>query len=484
MSMHLISAVYCKKNSIKYNIFYPSTLLACFASALLLAGCKEFIAETPISEIVIPNQFDNSPAIKKNDKNYTQTEWWKSWKNPNLNYFISTALYNNLDISIAKARVIEARSGLAITEGKLLPTVGIKSSVGGGPIEWYSPGKEQGRTLDAYLAGITGTWEPDLFGGRADDSAAAHYDELAVQEQLRGVQLLVATELAHNYLSAVFLMKRELIINQTESTLENLLTYTTARFNAGQAQINDADVIREKIHEIKSTKEPLRIEIESRKRRIAVLSGETPENMIINISDSGIIVPNIPLGVMPSEVLLRRPDIRARLDAVNAQLSRLNSAKKDLLPRFQINFFAGSGKLQIGGLPTLEGLGSLASLTVYLPIFTAGRIEANIALNDARLQSALAEYNKSLIQSLEDVENSYGIRLALDRRIKELKASVSTANKNSESTYSLYLAGHKTLGDVLNSRLDALQKKDQYILALSECEAATIRLYASLGGGW
>jgi len=473
----------CNSKS-KYTIYGRVFILALFAQTLLLSGCKEFIVETPVSEISIPNHFDKSPSVNKGGENYKIAEWWKNWKNPNLNTIISVALHNNTDIMIAKARVIEARSGLVIAEGNLLPTVGIKSSVGGGPVNWYSMGKEKSRTLDAYLAGITGTWEPDLFGGRADDAAAASYDEIAAEEQLSGVQLLVATELTHNYLAAAYLIKRELILRQSESELEKLLLYTTARFNAGQAQINDINLVREQLLDIKSKKEPLHAEYELRKRRIAVLSGEAPERMILKISDLSSTVPNAPSGVMPSGVLSRRPDVRARLAAVNAQLSRLNSAKKDLLPRFQINFFSGSGKLQIGGLSSLEGLGSLASLTVYLPIFTAGRIEANIVLNDARLQSALAEYNQSLIKSLEDVENSYGIKLALDRRVKELKASVLTANKNAESNNLLYFSGRKTLGDVLGARLDSLQKSDQYIVALSELEAATVRLYASLGGGW
>lgn len=479
----IIIASPCKPKS-KFQIYSRAFILAFFAPALLLSGCKEFMAETPVSEIAIPSHFDKSPSVNKSGENYRIVEWWKNWKNPNLNTIIALAIHNNSDIIIAKAHVIEARSGSAIAEGTLLPTVGIKSSVGGGPVNWYSPGAEKSRTLDAYLAGITGTWEPDLFGGRADDAAAANYDQMAIEEQLSGVQLLVATELTHNYLAAVYSTKRELVLNQSEAELEKLLAYTTARFNAAQAQINDINLVREQLLDIKSKKEPLRAETELRKRRITVLSGEVPENMILKISDFSNTVPNAPSGVMPSEVLSRRPDVRARLAAVNAQLSRLNSAKKDLLPRFQINFFSGSGKLQIGGLPSLEGLGSLANLTVYLPIFTAGRIEANIALNDARLQSALAEYNKSLIKSLEDVENSYGIRLSLDRRVKELKASVATANKNAESTNLLYFAGRKTLGDVLGARLDALQRSDQYLVALSELEAATIRLYASLGGGW
>lgn len=452
-----------------------------------LSGCREFIADTPYSEIKIPKKFDQTSSAKPEKEHYSLSEWWRRWNNQQLNSIISTALVNNSDITIARARVLEARSSTAIAEGSLLPTVGINSRIRGGPVKWYNARREESGAIDTYLSGLTGTWEPDLFGGRADDASAARFYALSLEEQLHGMQLLVITEVAHNYFALINLMKRQIILDQSVIILNKLLEYTSARFNAGQAGINDKNLIREQLSETNSKRDPLIAEIEIRRRRILVLSGVVPENKDFKISTNLKHIPRPPLGELPSDVLNRRPDVRARLDAVNAQLSRLNSAKKDLLPRFQINFFGGSGKLQFGLLPGsdgLAGLGTLAGLTVYLPIFTAGRIEANIAMNDASLHEALAEYNKSILQALEEVENAYSARLALERRTKELMHAMSDANSNAASINLLYNSGRKTLGDYLNSRLILLNRADQYTMSLSELESATIRLYASLGGGW
>lgn len=491
---------------------HSNILVSTFAfyfMALCLSGCKNFVASTPISEISIPKKFDEV-AIKKNNQTVESLEeWWTNWHDAQLNKFVSKSLFNSTDVIAARARVIEARSGVDYAEGGLLPTVGVYSAVAGGPVDWISRGPFQSvgpvatsnliptsnlpisnfvpnsnSVPAANLEGITGTWEPDLFGGRRDDAMAALYTELTVEEQLRGVQLQVSIETADNYFSVIYLSKRKIILDQSIATSEKLLEYTQARFNAGQAQTSDINLIRQQLLGLTNKKEPLLAEIQVHRRKLAVLSGTTPETQISLVFNSTARPPRLPEGILPSDVLNRRPDVRARLAALNSQLFRLNSAKKDLLPRFQISFFGGNGRLQFLGLPGIQGLGGLAALTVQLPIFSGGKIEANILANDARLQVALAEYNKAILQSLEEVENAYGIRLALDRRETVLLSSLSYSKLNLHSTNELFQSGSKTIGDTLIAKLDVLAREDEVTQAQLDAAKATIRLYASLGGGW
>jgi len=169
---------------------------------------------------------------------------------------------------------------------------------------------------------------------------------------------------------------------------------------------------------------------------------------------------------------------------VRAQTARLSSAKTDLLPRFQINFFGGDGRLHFEGIPGLQGTGGLVGLTAQLPIFTAGRIQANIAANDARLEAAAADYDNAVLRALEDVENAYGHRRGLDQRVAALARALDSARRNQRASVGLYEGGSKTLEDVLNARLDEFERRDELIQTQMGQAAATVQLYSALGGGW
>jgi outer membrane protein TolC len=169
---------------------------------------------------------------------------------------------------------------------------------------------------------------------------------------------------------------------------------------------------------------------------------------------------------------------------MRAQVARLSSAKTDLLPRFNITFLGQDGHLQFAGIPGLGGTGGLIGLSVNLPIFTAGRIRANIAANDARLEAAAADYDKSILLALEDVENAYGLRHGLDARGLDQAAALSLARRNQNDATGLYENGNKTLQDVLNARLDAFAREDDLIQTQMGQAAASVQLYRALGGGW
>jgi outer membrane protein TolC len=225
--------------------------------------------------------------------------------------------------------------------------------------------------------------------------------------------------------------------------------------------------------------------LDMRLRRLAILCGRTPETGIVFSSSPGpFLLPPAPAGQMPVTVLERRPDVRARAALVRAQTARLASAKTDMLPRFQIQFLGQDGHLHFDGVPGLSGTGGLLGLSVQLPIFTAGRIEANIDVNDARLAAAAAAYDKAVLQALEDVENAYGLRNGLDRRDADLTRALIIAERNVDMSSALYENGHKTLQDVLNARLDLFERQDDLIQTQMGQASATVQLYRALGGGW
>jgi outer membrane protein TolC len=195
-------------------------------------------------------------------------------------------------------------------------------------------------------------------------------------------------------------------------------------------------------------------------------------------------VPAVPAGELPSAVLERRPDVRATAAMVRAQAARLGSAKADLLPRFYLTFVGLDGRVHLDGLPGLSGTGGLIGIGADLPIFNAGRIRSNIEANDARLQAALAQHDKTLLQTLEEVDSAYGVRHGFDQRSERLAATLEIARRNADEARRLYEGGRRTLQDVLDARIDALRREDELVQSQTGEALATVRLYLALGGGW
>jgi len=355
-------------------------------------------------------------------------------------------------------------------------------------VRWRNPAVElvpgRLRDLDAHIGGLAASWEPDVFGGRSYDAEAARASAQSVEEQANGVHMIVVGDVALNYQEARGLQRRIVVLDQSLAALENLLRYVEARYHAGQAVAYDVTLVREKLATQRGKRPDLVSLLETRQRRLATLAGRPPEAAVGLSGPPPFFATAPPFGQFPIEVLERRPDMRARVATVAERVARSSSARTDLLPRFQIEFLGQDGRLHFTGIPGLQGTGGLVALTAQLPIFTAGRIEANIAANDARLDAAVADYDKAVLQALEDVENAYGRRRGFDGRSELLLRALDEAKRAHQTAKGLYEGGRKTFGDEVNAELEVFQRADELIETQMAQAAATVRLYLALGGGW
>jgi len=454
-------------------------------AALLLAACALLDTKVPPSQVLIPPALDQKPPAVAPPGSTDLAQWWLSWRDPLLAALVRDALDHNTDVRIAQSRVAEARSLFAVAESELYPTVSGLGDAAYARIRWQErpPLFPSTSNFDVEGAGLGATWEPDIWGRNRANAAAALADSWKVREDLKDAQRTVAADVADNYFEACGVDLQIGVVDRGIASLKQLLIYIEARYEAGEAFSYDVDLVREKLEKQRAKQAPLVSLRDSRRRRLAVLTGRAPEAAPF-LRPGPLVVPAPPAGRLPVDVLERRPDVRGRSDEVGANAARLYSAKTDLLPRFGIQFLGGEGHIHIDGLPGLAGAGGLANLSVYLPIFTAGRIQANIAANDARLHASVAEYDKAVLAALEEVENAYSARNALDRRHAALFAALAAARRREAAAISLYEAGRKTFDDVINTRLDALIDEDELVQVDTARAVATVELYRALGGGW
>lgn len=450
----------------------------------LVAGCSPFHTRAPASRVTVPARFTQAPATAQPATDLTR--WWEAWHDPGLTQAVETALAASPDIRMARDRVREARALHTVARSALYPTVGATGDMLGGGMYWRNPDNLPANDpgTDGHLAGIGASWEPDLFGGRHADVKAARAGMLAQEEYFHGVQMVIAADAANDYLQIQGLQRQIALTDQALATLGQLRAYGQARFTAGQATTADVTAIDRKLSDLRARRPMLVAQLDLVRRRLAVLSGQAPEGLPELLPPPAFFVPAPPLGQMPDTVLERRPDIRARRDQVDAALNRLKSAKTDLLPRFGLEFFGGDGRLRFDGIPGISGTGGLIALTSYLPIFTANRIQARIHAADARLDAAVAGYDQTILRALAEVEDGYENRLALDGRDVELTRAMRQAGQVAQEMAGLYAGGQRTLGDVLQARVQALDAQGSVLANQDARTAATIQLARALGGGW
>ena len=182
------------------------------------------------------------------------------------------------------------------------------------------------------------------------------------------------------------------------------------------------------------------------------------------------------------QLLVRLRADKATVKAINGMEDKA-AAKADLLPRIKLDFL-GQGILNIDGDHALKGWMSLLTAGIQVPIYTHGRIQANIDAADARLKTALLQYDRTLLQALADVDNAYQANDALAAQTRLLAQARDEAEKQATDAEKLYRYGNKTLADALSARLSANQAAENQLRSQLAHDQTLIALYKALGGGW
>jgi outer membrane protein TolC len=276
------------------------------------------------------------------------------------------------------------------------------------------------------------------------------------------------------------------LMDDTIQTVTEMQHYVAGRFRAGQATRFEVDDVETKLSALHARRPPLKALHDVHVRQIAVLLGVPPQTFTLQQSSSDVLanVPPAPQGVVPNDLLLRRPDIRARAAELWASSAKLASSKADLLPRFYINFLTQNGHIGLSDLPNVDGWISFLDAGMQVPIFTSGRIQAHIRTSEARLDEAARQYDQSILKALSEVDSAYQMRSAFNSRSRFLDATISKSEERTNASKTLFKHGDKVLQDVLDARLTTLQYRDEWVQTRLNSEQATIRLYLALGGGW
>ena len=475
--------------------FTPPLFAPALLALSLLTACQ--ITQVPLnSEISVPQAFDQAQAARGSAE---IGQWWRQWNDPVLSSLIEQGLQQSHDIRIAQSRLQEARANTRLADADKGPTVGVSGDAR--HLHTRSSLSEQTRAMleqmpqaaglgqkmssdgNTFTTGFSASWEPDIFGKKRSDADAARYAQMGAQEQVYGAQMLVAGEIVENYFKARAAQARLKTAERTTATLQRMVRYVEGRFQAGHVSAYEVNQARSQFTATQARQSTLSAEYAAYVRSIAVLTGQAPQGFKLPDSRADILAAqaDAPSGQTPSGMLERRPDIRAQAAQVNAYAAKLASAKADLLPRFTISFLS-QGTINVDS--DFKSWSNLISAGIQLPIFTNGRIKANIAAADARLQTALLQYDQTVLKALGDVDSAYQTHSALNRQNSLLQTAHQQAAKQASDSEKLFRYGNKTLDEALRAQLGEQEMQDALIQSRLARAQTLVGLYKALGGGW
>jgi len=441
----------------------------------------------------------NSPATWQHAPNAQTAEtadlktWWQGFNDPLLNELINKALAANYDLKIATARVREANAMVTVAEAALYPSLDFSLSGGrekridrivgvpsGQGIKLITP------TADAVSGGLAARWEIDLFGGRHLEAEAAVAQAEGSQEGLHAAQVGLLAQVATNYLELRGVQQRTGILQRNIELQRERLRTLQVFLKAGLA--NEADMARQQTL-LQGTEATLPVLVNAEKKlthRLGVLLGEPPESLEKRLAVAGPLpkqTPTMPT-LLPSDLLAQRPDLRLAQTEVSAAAASLGSARADLYPKLVLSASGGVGALAVGGFPSLaESVYALGS-GLSAPIFNAGRIRAHIAAADARLDQVAANYEKTFLLALEDVENAFVAHRSARDSFGQLTEAEASAEKAYRLVNALYRRGAGDYLAVLDAQRSKLAVSDERAKAETAVSVAMVSLYRAFGGGW
>jgi len=419
--------------------------------------------------------------------------WWENFHDAELDSLISRAVQSNPDLQIAQARVREARAQYGIAAANFLPTVDAAGSyartktsqhqpvLGSLPIPANVPFEN-----DVYQAGFDASWEIDVFGGTRRATEAARAGVAASEFGRRDTLVTLLGEVARNYVDARGFQRRLAIANENITAQSSALAITQDRFDKGLTSDLDVQQAGTLLATTKAEVPSLQTSLQAAIHRLDVLLGLPPGALQAELSQVAPIpaaLPEVPVG-LPSDLMLRRPDMQRAERQLAAATANIGVAQADLFPKFFLTGAAGFESVSASDWFTgRSGLWSVGP-TVQWRIFDAGRIRANIRVQNARQEQALASYEQTVLTAFEEVENGLVAYANEQIRRRSLAEAVASSQKSLDLANKLYANGLTDFLHVLDAERSLYQAQDALVQSERTVSANLVSLYKSLGGGW
>jgi len=464
----------------KGRVFYCALALTTY---FFLYGCINLGPdyERPDLGIEVPESYELGPADEQSLE--VKDRWWKIYKDRELNQLVDDALKYNWDIKQAAARILELRARYVQVRSAQLPTVdagGLRErrEVDGGS-------SRSNFLVDTYRLSAVGSFEVDLWSRLQKASQAAWEDILAEEENRRTVAQAVVADTISLYLDMEAVERRLHISEQSIDAFRKSLQFVQIRYRRGLISVLDVRQASRVLAGAETLVPQFEQDLGIIQQQLSVLLGRYPETSAPRRQpdDYYTLLPPVPPG-LPSDLLMRRPDLRAaeaRLKSLNDQVGVAKAAR---LPRITLTGEYGVSSDVLNKMVRNESIIWSLAAGIVQPVFDAGRLKAGQRAAEARYEQGVAEYVKAVLEAFGDVERALLTReQQLDRREREV-TFLTEARATQRVAQNRYLKGLVDYLDVLNAQITRFQAEDSLVLVDLTLYRNRAALHRALGGSW
>ena len=415
-------------------------------------------------------------------------QWWLAFEDPALTALVEEATANNANLSVAAARVRQARAIAGIAQADRVPQVGAGIGAQRARPSALDSGLLQGtptQPVTSYTAQLTASYEVDLFGRVAAGVAAARGDAAASEANYRSVLLALQADVAQTYFRLRALDAELETVARTVRLREESVNVTQRRFDLGD--IGEFDLSRARTELATARAEAIGLERQraTAEHALAVLLGKPASHYVAGRSPllDATTLPTIPAG-LPSSLLERRPDIVAAQRAMEASNARIGVARGAMFPALTISAAGGGMGGAFSEVFRWSSRSWVLGLLTSMPLVDGGRNRANVERSEAVLEESVGIYRQSVLSAFAEVEdNLAGLRI-LSGQASEIDAAQLAARRAADLAQKLYDAGRSSYLELLDAQRNLAAVERTAVQLRGNRAMTTVALVRALGGGW
>lgn len=450
------------------------------ASALALAACStgpDYVRPATAGTAAGPFVAAKSPAVQPLAP--VPDNWWRLYNDPVLDGLIADALAHNTDVRAAVARLARARASLREVKVDRLPQGGVSASA--------TRGRENGQSdaTTSFDAGLEVAYEVDLFGRVSRNVEAGQADVGAAEADAESVRIAIVAETARAYADAASAAERLAVGQHIVSLLDESLRLTEKQVEIGQTTRLDTARIGALRNQRQAEIPAIAAERDSALFRLATLTGRAPAELPLSAGareTSLKLDQPIPVGD-GAQLLARRPDVRAAERRLAGATARIGVATAELYPQVTLGASIGSSAGNLGNLlsnPIDFLLGPLISWSFS----DHARARARVAGAEASTQEALADFDGTVLRSLQETETALSAYANALRRREALKAARDEAEVAARIVRAQQREGQVDSLALLDAERTFAEAQAEVADMNGQVSARQIDLFQALGGGW
>lgn len=463
----------------------------CFTVLLasLLLGCS-FAPRYERPEFDMPKQW------RKVDLGQSplNTDWWTRFQDPVLTALIEEALKKNRDLASSMANIRSAAAKAGVSASALFPQLSGSAQATGelasnrrANTNFDTPTLSQDYTN--YQAAFSASWELDFWGKIRNQYTMLTDILMNTVISHEALRLSVASQTAQTYFALLASDMQLETARRTLRTRQAALRIYTSRYEQGDITELDWQRARAAVETARAQVHQSTIAVDNAEGALAVLTGRSPREIIENAMLRGKSIRHLPAppvlpADLPSELLMRRPDIRAAEFMIMAYNANIGVARAQFFPSISLTGTLGSVSSSVNHL--FSGPAGMWSygITGTVPILDWGRNWYNLKDAEAQKDASIAVYQKTVQKAFQDIRSSLTAQREAAHVVKSMQSQVNSLRRAVDIAQLQYHNGYTDYLTVLDAERELFSAELNLASALQSRLNAVVSVCQSLGGGW